>query len=41
MTRVRLEVRDDLGRQVVQDRLLADGFEAGCVWDVHLVSVGQ
>ena len=27
--------------QVVQDRFLADGFEAGYVWDVHLVSVGN
>ena len=27
--------------QVVQDRFLADGFEAGYVWDPHLVSVGN
>jgi len=27
--------------QVVQDRFLADGYEAGYVWDVHLVSVGN
>ncbi len=27
--------------QVVQDRFLADGFEAGYVWDAHLVSVGN
>ena len=27
--------------QVVQDHFLADGFEAGYVWDEHMVSVGS
>ena len=27
--------------QVVKDRFLADGYEAGYVWDAHLVSVGN
>lgn len=27
--------------QVVEDRFLADGYEAGYVWDPHLVSVGN
>lgn len=27
--------------QIVEDRFLADGFEAGYVWDDHMVSVGS